>query len=63
MKELTIEIKSVYQKGQFHGMVHYDDGTTSIAKRYKNPDEFLAAVEEVYDMKLEAEGGEDVAES
>ena len=64
MKELIINVKSVYQGGKFNGMIQYDDQKTSIATRYTNVDEFLAGLEEVYELKQEIdEGVKDVTEN
>lgn len=50
MKELIIKVESIYNDGEFQGFIQYDDGVTSIAKRYNNIEEFLAGVEDVYEL-------------
>jgi hypothetical protein len=50
MKNLVVNVKSALDaETGFTGMIQYDDGVTSIATRYTDKNEFLVALEAVYE--------------
>ena len=43
-----IEVKSVYENGEFFGTIQTDDGTVSYAKRYTNMVDFADDLRKAY---------------
>lgn len=51
IERLMVKIESVFDEDQFHGFIQYDDGETSIAKRYTDYDKFMEGLNNLYEHK------------